>query len=125
MALATSAPKDELEKVLAKLNADDALRLTTSADDVEKAKPAPDIFITAMDEADIDPHRALAVGDSIWDVQAARSAGIGCVAIESGGFSRHELSEEGALAVYRDVDELRQQWRTSPLGRLTAAMPTR
>ena len=60
----------------------------------------------------------LAVGDSVWDVQAARAAGMGCVAVESGGSSRHELDEAGALAVYRDVEELGDQLRTSPIGRL-------
>jgi len=66
----------------------------------------------------IDPERAVAVGDSIWDVRAARSAGIGCVAVESGGYSRHELSEAGALQVYRDVEEILNQLRTSPLAAL-------
>jgi HAD superfamily hydrolase (TIGR01509 family) len=125
VALATSAPSDELRQMLAILDCDDNLDVITSADDVGRAKPSPEVFLKAMDAAEIDPRWALAVGDSVWDIQAARSAGIGCVGVESGGFSRHELNEEGALAVYRDVDELRQQWRTSPLGRLTAAMPTR
>jgi phosphoglycolate phosphatase-like HAD superfamily hydrolase len=73
-----------------------------------------------MERAGIDPRRALVVGDSIWDVQAARRAGIGCVAVETGGFSQHELSEEGALQVYRDVEELERQFLTSPLAWLVA-----
>ena len=48
-----------------------------------------------MEVGDIDPERCLAVGDSVWDVQAARAAGIGCVAVESGGFSAHELARGG------------------------------
>jgi HAD superfamily hydrolase (TIGR01509 family) len=113
--LATSAPANELEILLKRLDANDAIDAQTSADDIEESKPAPEVFITAMKTGCIDPARALAVGDSIWDIQAARAAGIGCVAVETGGFSQHELSEAGALHVYRDVKELHDQLRTSPL----------
>ena len=113
--LATSAPANELEMLLKRLDAGDAIDAQTTADDIEDSKPAPEVFITAMKTGVIDPARALAVGDSIWDIQAARAAGIGCVAVETGGFSQHELSEAGALHVYRDVKELLDQFRTSPL----------
>jgi phosphoglycolate phosphatase-like HAD superfamily hydrolase len=66
----------------------------------------------------IDPERALAVGDSVWDIQAARAAGIGCIAVESGGFSQHELAEAGAARVYRDVQEVLAQLRTGPIENL-------
>jgi HAD superfamily hydrolase (TIGR01509 family) len=116
--LATSAPEDELAVLLEGLDADDAIDITTTADDIERSKPSPEVFLTAMEMGSIDPERAVAVGDSIWDVRAARSAGIGCVAVESGGYSRHELSEAGALQVYRDVEEILNQLRTSPLAAL-------
>jgi HAD superfamily hydrolase (TIGR01509 family) len=118
VALATSSPVDELSDVLKALDAGDAIDAQTTADDVENSKPAPDVFVVAMKEASIDPARALAVGDSVWDIQAARAAGIGCVAVETGGFSQHELSEAGALQVYRDVKELLDQLHTSPLSAL-------
>jgi HAD superfamily hydrolase (TIGR01509 family) len=116
--LATSAPMDELSALLEKLDADDAIDAQTTADDVEASKPDPEVFLTAMSSSSIDPRRALAVGDSIWDIQAARAAGIGCVAVETGGFGQHELTEEGALRVYRDVQELLDQLMTSPLASL-------
>jgi HAD superfamily hydrolase (TIGR01509 family) len=116
--LATSAPASELRFLRRILDADDVIDAATSADDVDASKPDPEVFLTAMASADVDPERAVAVGDSVWDVQAARAAGIGCIALESGGFSRHELSEEGALFVYRDAKELLDQLRTSPLGAL-------
>jgi HAD superfamily hydrolase (TIGR01509 family) len=116
--LATSAPKGELDFLRGLLDADDAIDGATNADDVESSKPSPEVFLKAMKAAGIDPQRALAVGDSIWDIRAARAAGIGCVALESGGFSQHELSEEGALFVYRDAKELLDQLRTSPIGLL-------
>jgi phosphoglycolate phosphatase-like HAD superfamily hydrolase len=58
------------------------------------------------------------VGDSVWDVRAARAAGVGCIGLETGGFSRHELAEDGAVAVYRDPAELLAQLRTGPVASL-------
>jgi HAD superfamily hydrolase (TIGR01509 family) len=116
--LATSSPADELDVLLATLDIDDFLEGKTTADDIDESKPAPDVFLTAMGRYSLDPGRTLAIGDSIWDVRAAREAGIGCIAVETGGFSQHELSEAGALHVYRDVDELRRQFLTSSLATL-------
>lgn len=116
--LATSSPADQLASVLRRLDADEAIDATTTADEVDESKPAPDVFLAAIKSAAIDPARALAVGDSIWDVQGARAAGIACVGVETGGFSQHELSEAGALHVYRDVKEILDQLHTSPLSTL-------
>jgi HAD superfamily hydrolase (TIGR01509 family) len=116
--LATSAPDNELVTLRKALDADDAIDGQTSVDDVEHSKPDPEVFLSAMERFSIDPRRALAVGDSVWDVKAARSAGIGCLAVESGGFSRHELSEAGARQVYRDVGEMIDQFHTGPLAQL-------
>lgn len=118
--LASSSAADEMETLRQVLAADDAIDAQTTADDVESSKPAPDVFLAAIERGGIDAARCLAVGDSVWDVRAARAAGIGCVAVESGGFSQHELSEAGALQVYRDVAELCAQFATSPLGLLAA-----
>ncbi len=90
----------------------------TTADEVSNAKPDPEVFLTAMKNASIDPRRALAVGDSVWDIRAARSAGIACITVETGGFSQHELNEAGAVRVYRDVEELLSQLLTSPIASL-------
>jgi HAD superfamily hydrolase (TIGR01509 family) len=118
--LATSSSKDDLQPLLDLLGIEDALDAMTTKDDVERSKPEPDIFQVAVERGGVDPHRALVVGDSVWDVEAARSAGLGCVAVESGGFSRHELAEAGAVHVYRDAQELADQLLTSPLARLRA-----
>lgn len=116
--LATSAPDHELAVLRAKLDVEEAIDAQTTADDVEESKPAPEVFLKAMATGSIDPRRALAVGDSVWDVQAARAAGIGCVTVETGGFSQHELSEAGSLHVYRDVKEMLDQFLTGPLALL-------
>ena len=116
--LASSSPADELEPLCRLIGAGEAIDARTTADDVEASKPRPDVFLAAMRAGGVDPARALAVGDSVWDIRAARAAGIGCVAVETGGFSQHELSEAGARHVYRSVDELLQQFYTSPLASL-------
>jgi HAD superfamily hydrolase (TIGR01509 family) len=116
--LASSSPREDLDAMIELLGVGGAIDATTSADDIEQAKPEPDVFRAAVDAGAIDRERCLAVGDSVWDVQAARAAGIGCVAVESGGFSAHELREEGALVVFRDVEEALAQFWTGPIGRL-------
>ena len=113
--LATSAPDEELEVLLELLNVTEAVVAKTTADDVTESKPAPEVFLKAMERGSLDPQRSLAIGDSIWDIMAARAAGVGCIAVETGGFSRHELGESGALCVYKDVGELLDQFWTSPL----------
>jgi phosphoglycolate phosphatase-like HAD superfamily hydrolase len=119
--LASSANEDDLGAMRKELDAEDAIDAAVHADEVDRSKPDPEIFTTARDRGGIDPSLVLAIGDSVWDVEAARAAGMGCVAVESGGSSRHELSEAGALAVYRDVAELGAQLHTSPIGTLIAA----
>jgi HAD superfamily hydrolase (TIGR01509 family) len=117
-ALATSSPSDELDQLLPLLDIGGVLDAKTTADEIESSKPDPEVFVTAMEMASLDPARTLVIGDSIWDVKAARAAGIGCLAVETGGFSQHELSEVGALHVYRDVNEIRRQFLTTPLAQL-------
>ena len=117
-ALATSSPADEVDRLLEVLDIADDLDVVTTADDVSMSKPDPEVFETAMRMAGMDPARTIAVGDSVWDVRAATAAGIGCLAVESGGFSRHELAEAGALQVYRDVEQIAHQLFTTPIALL-------
>lgn len=119
---ASSSSRDDLDVMIERLDVGDAIDATTCDDDIEDAKPSPEVFEVAMEAGGIDPELCLAVGDSVWDVQAARAAGIGCIAVETGGFSAHELREEGAIAVYRDAEEVLAQYRTGPIGHLVQAM---
>ena len=77
---------------------------TTSAD-VERTKPEPDLVRAAMEKAGTD--EAVMVGDSVWDVEAARRAGIATVAVLTGGYSRDELADAGARQVFDSMAELR------------------
>lgn len=118
--LATSSPADELDKLRSVLDVDDAIDAVTTKDDVASSKPAPDIFLQAIEAGGLDRRFVIAIGDSVWDVEAAEKAGIGCIGVESGGFSRHELSEAGAVHVYRDVKELGDLLETGPIAPLLA-----
>ncbi|MGQ0843175.1 MAG: HAD family hydrolase [Sporichthyaceae bacterium] len=116
--LATSAGAAELPALLETLGGASHADAVTGGAEVEEAKPHPDIFELAMARAGVDPGSAIAVGDAVWDVHAARRAGIGCVAVLSGGISTQEFASAGAVAVYPDVAALLRGLDASPLATL-------
>ena len=69
-----------------------------------RSKPAPDLFHAAMQQ--VGGTAAIVIGDSVWDTQAARAAGLPCLAVRTGGFDDAELLANGATAVYEDPREL-------------------
>ena len=124
--LATSAEKSDVEALLAAIDADDAIDAVTGASDVEAAKPEPDVFVSALELAGTPPEATVVVGDTVWDVEAAARAGMGCVAVLSGGIGRAELEAAGAVAVYDDVASLLDGLDDSPLlGTSTASSSRR
>jgi HAD superfamily hydrolase (TIGR01509 family) len=74
---------------------------------VRYAKPDPDLFLTAAERIDVDIGNAIVVGDSVWDLLAARRAGTLGIGLLSGGYGREELLYAGALRVYDDPADLR------------------
>ena len=75
-------------------------------DDVRFAKPDPDLFLAAGQRLNVPMSRCVIVGDSVWDLLAARRAfGLG-VGLLSGGYGREELERAGAYRVYQDPAEL-------------------
>jgi HAD superfamily hydrolase (TIGR01509 family) len=118
--LATSAPNDELSILRNVLGRDEILSAVTSSDDVDVAKPRPDIVEVALDRAGVTGDRAVFVGDTVWDVQAASRAGVPCLCVLSGGISRQELDAEGAAAVFDNSLQLLQNIRQTPIAALMA-----
>jgi HAD superfamily hydrolase (TIGR01509 family) len=104
--LATSAPESELKNLRTVLDIEDAISVVTSSNDVDTAKPAPDIVEVALAEAGVGANEAVMVGDSVWDVEAAMRAKVRCIGVLSGGVSEAELRDAGAVAVYPDVAAL-------------------
>lgn len=105
--LATSAKPEQLEFLLGALEAGGKIAGVVSSGDVEASKPEPDIFAAALERAGCGPDETVVVGDTVWDVIAANKAGLRTVGVLTGGaFSRAELQEAGAVAVYRDCAEM-------------------
>ena len=75
-------------------------------DMVRHAKPDPDLFLAAAAELGVDPRNTMVVGDSVWDLLAARRAGALGVGLMSGGYGREELERAGAYRVYADPAEM-------------------
>ena len=115
--LSTSAAPEELEKLRATLDVDDLVQVT-GAEDVDEAKPEPDLVHAALDLAEVPADRAVFVGDSVWDVEAAVRAGVPCVGVLSGGTSEAELRDAGAAAVVEDVSALLRDLDATPVGAL-------
>ncbi|WP_454050254.1 HAD family hydrolase [Cellulomonas sp. Marseille-Q8402] len=115
--LSTSAAPEEVEKLRAVLDVDDLVQVT-GAEDVEEAKPEPDLVQAALDLAGVPAERAVFVGDAVWDVQAAERAGVVCVGVLSGGTSEAELRDAGARTVVEDAAALLRDLDRTPVGEL-------
>jgi HAD superfamily hydrolase (TIGR01549 family) len=112
--LASSAKPEEVEHYLDLLDARELADAWTTSGDVEATKPEPDLIHAALDRLDAD--RAVMVGDSTWDCEAARNAGIETLAVLTGGFSAQELFDAGALSVFGSLTELRERLHATVLG---------
>jgi HAD superfamily hydrolase (TIGR01509 family) len=73
---------------------------------VENAKPAPDLLLAAAKRLGVEPSRCWYVGDSIWDVQAARAAGMQAIGVATGSATVGDLEEAGAQLIVDDLSEL-------------------
>lgn len=113
--LASSANERELAALRQALDADDVIKVATSASDADESKPAPDILGVALDRAGLAATEVVFVGDSVWDVRAAAHLEIPCIGVTCGGTSAEELNRAGAVAVYRDPAHLLDEFGTSPL----------
>lgn len=104
--LVTSAGGAELDALRAAVDADDAIAATASADDVDEGKPAAEPVAHALDLVGANARDSVLVGDSVWDMQSARRAGVTPLAVLSGGIPREDLSRAGAADVYDDTAHL-------------------
>jgi HAD superfamily hydrolase (TIGR01549 family) len=100
VAIASSAKEDELVKYLEIACIPDQVDLTTSSDDVEQSKPAPDIFEFVLKKFGMQASEAVAIGDSPYDASAAGKAGIATIGVLCGGFTETSLREAGCADVY-------------------------
>jgi HAD superfamily hydrolase (TIGR01509 family) len=104
--IATSGRRPEINRSLEALGVP-ADTVVVERGDVRRAKPEPDLFEACAERLGADPRLSYVVGDAVWDLLAARRAGMLSVGLLSGGYGEDELIRAGAFRVYRDADELR------------------
>jgi HAD superfamily hydrolase (TIGR01509 family) len=105
-AIATSGRMATAAQNLAALGVDPKVDTVITRDDVKYAKPDPDLFVAAADRLNVPITSAIVVGDSIWDMLAARRCQALGVGLLSGGYGLDELERAGAYRVYEDPADL-------------------
>jgi HAD superfamily hydrolase (TIGR01509 family) len=104
--IATSGRRPEIDASLEALGVPEDT-VVVQRGEVARAKPEPDLFVECARRLDIAAGDCYVVGDAVWDLLAARRAGMLSVGLLSGGYGSDELESAGAYRVYRDASELR------------------
>jgi HAD superfamily hydrolase (TIGR01509 family) len=104
-AIATSGRPEGARSALERLGIGPEIPVITRQE-VQRAKPDPDLFLAAAQQLNIPIARAMVVGDSVWDLLAARRAGCLGIGLLSGGYGKEELEQVGAYRVYQDPADL-------------------
>jgi HAD superfamily hydrolase (TIGR01509 family) len=113
LVLASSAKQHEVDHYVDLLGASELADGWTTSADVEKTKPEPDLVAAAVEKAG--GGTAVMVGDSTWDCEAAKRAGLETIGVLTGGFSREELRDAGAACVFERLEDLLRQLDDTPL----------
>ena len=113
LAIATSAQPDELRPLLQIVGAADLIEDKTSARDVKSSKPDPDVMQVALKRVGYPPNEVVMIGDTPYDIEAARKVGVGTIAFRCGGWSDSDLA--GAIAINNDPADLLAHYDSSPL----------
>lgn len=111
--IASSATSQELSVLLKAAQVEDLLDEATTSNDAEASKPAPDIVEVALEKLKMQPNQVLMIGDTPYDIQSAKAAGVGIIAVRCGGFDDQQLQE--AIAIYDHPGDLLANYNTSPL----------
>jgi HAD superfamily hydrolase (TIGR01549 family) len=112
LVLASSAKQHEVDHYLDLLGARELADAWTTSADVEQTKPEPDLVAAAVERAG--GGTAVMLGDSTWDCEAAKRAGVPTVGVLTGGFSDQELGAAGAVCVFERLEELRAELDRTP-----------
>jgi HAD superfamily hydrolase (TIGR01509 family) len=107
-AVATSGRMESAGPALKILGVDPGKVAVVTRDQVEYAKPDPDLFLAAANRLGVDISASVVVGDSVWDLLAARRARALGVGLLSGGYGTEELEKAGAYRVYKDPADMLQ-----------------
>ena len=104
LAIASSAQPDELRSLLQIVGAADLIEDKTSSEDAKRSKPDPDVMQVALKRVGYPPNEVVMIGDTPYDIEAARKVGVGTIAFRCGGWSDSDLA--GAIAIYNDPADL-------------------
>ncbi len=115
LVVATSAGAESMRALLEQAGLDDLLELRTSSDDAATSKPAPDIVHAALQRAHASPMHAVMIGDTPYDVAAARNAGVPMIGVLCGGWTKISLA--GAREIYADPRGILGGFESSMLAR--------
>lgn len=116
IALASSGKAEEVDHYAKLAGIDELVESQTTADDVVHSKPKADVFIAALRTlGNLPPEQAVAVGDTPYDVEAAKKINLPTIALLCGGFPGEALRDAGALAIFRDPADLLDRYYQSPL----------
>ncbi|HZY98312.1 MAG TPA: HAD family hydrolase [Candidatus Baltobacteraceae bacterium] len=102
--VATSANRKELGAILNAARVADQFDTEVTSDDVDRSKPDADVLHAALRKARVDRGNAVYIGDTPYDVEAARRAGVRCIAVRSGGWNDDDLAN--AYAIYNDPADI-------------------
>lgn len=116
LVVATSARGDELSLLLRQANVDDLIQAEATSSDADASKPDPDIVHAAVARAKMAPHDLVMLGDTPYDVEACRRAGVRCLVFRCGGHWRDEQYGASALGIYDGPRDLLRRWDESPFG---------
>lgn len=115
LTVASSADKDELQPMLKLVGAEDLIEAETSSKDAKQSKPDPDVMEVTLQKAGLPPDEMLMIGDTAYDIEAAKKVQVGTIAFRSGGWSDPDL--KGAIAIYDGPEDLLKHYDESPLVR--------
>jgi HAD superfamily hydrolase (TIGR01549 family) len=116
IALASSGKTQELDHYVALTHTGAFVDVQTTSDDVFHSKPHADVFMAALRHLRVGADEAVAVGDSPFDVIAAKRITLSTIGLLCGGFAEVDLRSAGAVAVFRDPANLLASYERSPLG---------
>ena len=112
--LASSAQAEDVARFLELLDARELADGWTDSSSVQHTKPAPDLVEAALKLIGGGP--GVMIGDSTWDVEAAKAAKVKTICVRTGGFGVDELEEAGAVAVFESIADLRERLSETPFG---------
>jgi len=115
--LATSSDKEDVTTYKRITGIEDLVDAVASGSDAKESKPEPDIFAVALKKLNLGADRAVALGDTPYDAEAAGKLGIRVIGLTCGGWKRDDLRDAGCVEVYQDPADLLLHFADSLLAR--------